>query len=93
MRTLQQQHRDTVQALSSDAYDVGTYDADTLERVEFSDGYQVTFYQVGACWSDEVYTWLVEFFQDMGDGRTYLGKFDGTPEISFKIRNCINHQL
>ena len=87
MRTLREYYAGQVAELARDAYDVGTYNVDTLEPVTRSEGYQVTFFQVGADWDEAEFGWLVEFFQDMGDGITYAGKFDGVPELSWCIKD------
>ena len=66
------------------ALDDGTYDMITLEPVSFSDGYQVTFCQVGDNYDDATYRYLVGLFCELSsDCKVYIGKFCGEPEISF----------
>ena len=71
-----------------DSFPDGTYDIETLESVEFSKGFQVTFCQVGDNYSPEQYEMIVNLFLELSmDSRIYAGKFDGTAEISFRFAN------
>lgn len=86
--TTQQQHKEAIKELNSDKYEDGTYDIATKKAKEFSDGYQVTFCQIGDDYSDAEYAEKVnECLKMSSDGRTYAGKFEGTPEISFHCAN------
>ena len=77
-------HKRAVQELSSSKYEDGTYDISTRKTVEFSNGYQVTFCQIGDNYSDSEYQQKVnECLKLSSDGKTYAGKFESTPEISF----------
>ena len=54
--------------------------------MEYDDGYQVTFCQIGDDYTASVYADRVnEFLGYSSDGRTLAGKFEGTPEISFHV--------
>lgn len=80
----QRAHKSAIVKLSEKSYNDGTYNVDTLEPVEFDDGFQVTFCQIGDNYSDEEYADLVNEFYDLSTDRTsYAGKFGGEPEISF----------
>lgn len=77
-------HESQVQKLNSKSYKDGTYDLDTLTRVDYNSGFQVTFSQIGDNYSDAEYASKVnEFLAVSSDGRTLAGKFEGTPEVSF----------
>lgn len=77
-------HKQAIQELSSDKYADGTYDIVTRKTVEFNDGYQVTFCQIGDDYSDAEYQQKVnECLKLSTDNKTYAGKFESTPEISF----------
>ena len=80
----QSDHKKAVAELSKDKYEDGTYDINTKKTVDFPDGYQVTFCQIGDNYSDNEYARKVnECLRLSSDGKTYAGKFEGTPEISF----------
>lgn len=80
----QAEHQAAISALSSDDYDSGTYDINTMEQVSYPKGYQVTFSQIGDNYSDAEYADKVnEFLNISSDGKVLAGKFEGTPEISF----------
>ena len=65
-------------------FEDGTYNLNTLETVEFNHGFQVTFCQIGDNYTDDDYEFIVEMFREMSeDGVVYLGKFEGSAEISF----------
>ena len=77
-------HRDAVNTLNSPDYADGTYDISTMTPVDYDSGYQVTFSQIGDSYSDAEYADKVnEFLSVSSDGKTFAGKFEGTPEISF----------
>ena len=84
----QAEHRSAISALSSDRYSDGTYDINTMEQVEYPNGYQVTFSQIGDNYSDAEYADKVNEFLDISsDGKVLAGKFESTPEISFHCNN------
>ena len=75
-------------ALNDSKYADGTYVLATAEPVEFSDGYQVSFCQIGDNYTADDYDFIVAMFSEISiDGIVYLGKFDGSAEISFHIKN------
>ena len=77
-------HESLLKELASYIYADGTYNLETMEPVEFDDGYQVTFCQIGAEYTEESYDSLVTLFRETADdGNVYAGKFEGEPEISF----------
>lgn len=77
-------HKRAIQELSDKKYDNGTYDIKTKKTKSFSEGYQVTFCQIGDNYSDSEYQQKVnECLRFSSDKQTYAGKFGGTPEISF----------
>lgn len=81
-------HADAIARIATPAFEDGTYDLSTLETVEFSDGYQVTFCQVGDDYSADDYEFLVAMFTEIStDGKVYAGKFDGSAEISFHVKD------
>lgn len=80
--------KDGVKKLSSDKYGEGTYDAKTLQPVEYDNGYQVTYCQIGDKYSDAEHDALIkDFISKSSDGRVSLGKFEGTPEHSFHFKS------
>lgn len=82
----QQKHKDAIAKLKDSQYNDGTYDIDTLSRVTYDNGYQVTFCQIGDNYSPEEYADKVnEFASASSDGKTSAGKFGGEPEISFHV--------
>lgn len=84
----QQRHKKAVEELNSDKYEDGTYDIDSKKTKDFTSGYQVTFCQIGDNYSDAEYANKVnECLKMSSDGKTYAGKFEGTPEISFHFAN------
>ena len=84
----QKQHQDAIKELNSSKYADGTYDIATKKTKEFDNGYQVTFCQIGDDYSDAEYANKVnECLKMSSDGKTYAGKFEGTPEISFHCAN------
>ena len=87
-RETQAQHKKAIQELNSDEYEDGTYDIKTKQSKTFPDGYQVTFCQIGDDYSDDDYAKKVnECLKMSSDGKTYAGKFGGTPEISFHCKS------
>ena len=80
----QSEHKSAIVKLSGKSYNDGTYDVTTLKPVEFDKGFQVTFCQIGDNYSDDDYAKLVNEFYDLSsDRKSYAGKFEGSPEISF----------
>lgn len=83
-KNTQNEHKKAVDELNGSKYEDGTYDINTKKTKEFNTGYQVTFCQIGDNYTDEEYAKKVNECLDLSsDGRTYAGKFEGTPEISF----------
>ena len=81
-------HEININILNSDIYSDGTYNLDTKEAVEFDHGYQVSFCNIGDNYSDDDYEFIVAMFKEVSeDGVVYLGKFDGSAEISFLIHD------
>ena len=84
----QNEHKSAIVKLSGKEYNDGTYDVATLKPVEFDNGYQVTFCQIGDNYSDKEYADLVnEFYALSSDGKSYAGKFESTPEVSFHFNS------
>lgn len=84
----QAQHAKVVKELSGAEYEDGTYDIDTKKTVEFPKGFQVTFCQIGDNYTPEEYAKKVnECLALSSNGKTYAGKFESTPEISFHCNN------
>lgn len=80
----QAQHKKAVDELSKPEYDDGTYDVDTKKEVSFDKGFQVTFCQIGDNYTPLEYAKKVNECLDLSsNGKTYAGKFESTPEISF----------
>jgi len=80
------EHQKAIDRLRSKDYDDGTYSVTSLKPVDFKDGYQVTFCQIGDDYSDEEYAEKVnEFYEYSSDGESYAGKFQSEPEISFHV--------
>ena len=80
----QSQHKRAIEELSDSKYEDGTYDISTKKTKEFPNGYQFTFCQIGDNYSDKEYQEKVnECLRLSSDGKTYAGKFESTPEISF----------
>lgn len=88
-RPVQEVHKAKIKELESDKYEGdNTYDLDTLKSVSFEDGYQVTFCQIGDNYTNDQYQAKVnECLKLSSNGKTYAGKFEGTPEISFHCAN------
>lgn len=88
-RPIQEVHKAKIKELESDKYEGdNTYDLDTLKPVSFEDGYQVTFCQIGDNYTNDQYQAKVnECLKLSSNGKTYAGKFEGTPEISFHCAN------
>jgi DNA gyrase/topoisomerase IV subunit A len=82
----QEKHSEAVKELSQDKYPDGTYDTGTYKPVEYDNGYQVTFCQIGDNYNAKEYDEKVnEFLSLSSDGRVSAGKFESTPEISFHV--------
>lgn len=80
----QSYHSSMIKELSQSKYTDGTYDIETKTIKDFDNGYQVTFCQIGDNYTDAQYQQKVnECLKMSSDGKTYAGKFEGTPEISF----------
>ena len=80
----QSEHKKAIAELNTNKYEDGTYDIATKKPVEFPRGFQVTFCQIGDNYSDEDFAKKVnECLKNSSDGKTYAGKFESTPEISF----------
>ncbi len=76
----------TLEALASSTYEDGTYNVKTLEAVDFKKGFQVTFCQIGDDYTDDEWMFLIDMFRELSmDGKTYAGKFESYPEISFRF--------
>ena len=84
----QAQHQNAIAALADDKYDAGTYDLNTLKKVSYEDGYQVTFWQIGDDYSPSEYADKVnEFLVASQDGVTSAGKFGDSPEASWNVKD------
>ena len=84
--SVQKRHQDVISKLSGDEYSDGTYNINTLTQVEYDDGYQVTFCQIGDNYTPQEYEALVRRFTGLSsDGIVSAGKFGGEPEISFHV--------
>ena len=82
----QAKHNRSIKRLESDEYESGTYDLRSLDQVNYNNGYQVTFSQIGDKYTPEEYAEKVnEFLEASSDGITSAGKFGGTPEVSFHV--------
>ena len=87
-KSTQEKHGEAVKELSKDKYPDGTYDTSTYKTVEYEDGYQVTFCQIGDNYNAVDYDARVnEFLSASSDGRVSAGKFESTPEISFHVKS------
>ena len=85
-RSVQLQHAVAIEKLSSDEYSDGTYNIGTLTQVDYDDGFQVTFCQIGDKYTPQQYERLVNRFRAASsDGIVSAGKFGGEPEISFHV--------
>lgn len=85
-KSTQDLHKEAVAELSKDKYEDGTYNINTLKTVDYDNGYQVTFCQIGDNYNAKDYDDRVnEFLSYSSDGRVLAGKFEGTPEISFHV--------
>ena len=86
--TTMKAHKTAIKALNVETFEDGTYDLSTLETVEFNHGYQVSFCNVGDKYNDDDYEFITTMFSEASeDGKTYLGKFCGTAEISYLFTN------
>ena len=90
---------DVINKLKSfEGKEVGTYNYDTGELVDLSDGYMVTFHQnepdvngnykshYGRYTPDE-YDELTNKFAIDNNAEVFIGVFDDEPEISFKVKD------
>ena len=85
---MKERHDSAINRLNGSSYGSGTYDVDTLKLVEYGDGYQVTFCQIGDNYdSNTYYNLCKEFLKYSSDNRVCAGKFEGTPEISFNVKD------
>ena len=81
-------HESIIEKLHNGEYADGTYNINTMAAVEFSKGYQVTFWETGMIHSDDDYEFLHAMFTEASmDGETYIGYFDGYAEISYRIKD------
>lgn len=84
----QAEHKKAIDELSKDKYEDGTYNISNYKVMEYENGYQVTFCQIGDNYSAKEYDEKVnEFLSLSSDGIVSAGKFDGTPEISFNVKD------
>ena len=84
----QEEHRRAIEELSKDKYPDGTYNVANYKVVEYEDGYQVTFCQIGDNYSAKDYDDRVNEFRSLSsDGKVSAGKFEGSPEISFNVKD------
>ena len=82
------QHEEAIEELKKDKYEDGTYNLDTMKQIEYDDGYQVTFCQIGDNYNDAEYEQKVnEFLNATDDKIVSAGKFESTPEISFNVKS------
>lgn len=85
---LKTRHDRAIEELKSDKYGSGTYDVSTLKGISYNDGFQVTFSQIGDDYDNDTYYKLCkEFLNYSSDGKVCAGKFEGTPEISFNVKD------
>ena len=85
---MKSRHDRIIKELSRSEYDVGTYDMDTLKPIGYDTGYQVTFCRIGDNYDNNTYYQLCKKFLDVSsDGKVCAGKFEGTPEISFNVKD------
>lgn len=63
----------------------GTYDLETLEQQELTDGYQVSFFESGKTYSNKELETTINELKNELDSKAYIGRF-GEPEISFKAK-------
>ena len=81
-------HEKVIKKLSSKKYPDDTYDIKTLEPVEYKNGYQVSFRQIGDKYTDAEYDRKVnQFVKASSDGKTSAGKFGGAPEVSWHVKD------
>ena len=74
--------------LYSGSFDEGTYDVDSLAPVDYPDGFQVTFCQIGADYTEAQYNELIaEFLSHTDDMKVSLGKWGEDPEFSFHFKS------
>ena len=84
----QRNHKEAINRLSNPVYEDGTYDLATMTKIDYSDGYQVTFWQIGDNYSDAEYAEKVnEFLGASTDRIASAGKYGGSPEVSFHVKD------
>lgn len=87
-KTSKVNHEKAIKELSSDKYPDGTYDIESKQPIEYEDGYQVTFCQIGDNYTEDEHARLCEeFLKESTDDKISAGKFGGTPEISFHLKD------
>ena len=88
-RTMAQHNRILGEVMRGRYADDAVYDLRTMHKeMEFTDGYQVTFIRDGASYTPREYAKIVNEFLKYSVGHwTYISKFNGYPEISFRIGN------
>lgn len=88
-RTMAQHNRLLGEVVRGRYADDAVYDLRTMHKeMEFTDGYQVTFVQDGASYTPKEYANILNEFLNVAIGHwTYISKFNGYPEISFRIRS------
>ena len=81
-------HEEAIKKLESNEYEDGTYNLGSMKQVEYDDGYQVTFCQIGDDYTEDEYAELCnEFLDESTDEVVSAGKFGGTPEVSFHVKD------
>jgi len=82
------EHQRATKELSSSKYPDGTYNVKTLKPVSYNSGYQVTFCRIGDNYSPKEYAAKVNEFLDVSSDKiASAGKFQGTPEVSFHVKD------
>ena len=82
------EHQRATKELSSSKYPDGTYNVKTLKPVSYNSGYQVTFCRIGDNYSPKEYAAKVNEFLDISSDKiASAGKFQGTPEVSFHVKD------
>lgn len=82
------EHETAINELKKDKYEDGTYNLNTMKQINYTNGFQVTFSQIGDNYNDAEYEQKVnEFLKVSSDKIVSAGKFEGTPEISFNVKD------
>lgn len=81
------QVKDKIKEIDNPKIQDGTYDLVTGKSVDFKDGFCATFQQTGDKYTDKQYGDLIKKYANIGDGNVYIGKFMGSPEVSFHFKN------